>query len=437
MRKDLSLGFWMFGALSLAACSSSGPGDPASSMADQTAGADAGNGGGQDNIDPETGLPLCPEDESQRTERCVDEFGLEICPTDTGYPGDGLAVCTPDSSVGMVMHYGPKDYDNPDEIDKYLLPGGGEDENCTFIRTPNEQDVFVGNYNGRMRPQSHHLIVTTFPEDQFQENPEPGPCNLADSVGARWLVGSQDPQIDVTISGGEAGPDAKMPEPGDPDYGLAQTVAAKTGTRVDMHYVNTTEDEILREAWVHFDYVASEDVENLVDMITFFQGTIKVPPHGTATTARARCVAPTDRYLGLITGHAHETMTRFSVWHEKMDGDQVVDETLVYETFDWADPGNLFYSDRATNPQPNEAAGTFGGASGYQLIKAGDAISFECEYNNPNDHEVTLGATSKDEMCNVFGMYYPTDGDVWNCACAGDVCVDQIPQGIDINSLNN
>src|SRR5262245_46262228 len=76
----------------------------------------------------------------------------------SGYPGDELALVPPDASEGFQVHYGPKDYTGQAMAD-YLLGPGQEDENCYMSTTPNDQEVFVNEYTGRMRPGSHHLIL--------------------------------------------------------------------------------------------------------------------------------------------------------------------------------------------------------------------------------------------------------------------------------------
>ena len=357
----------------------------------------------------ESGLPWCDENIDARNEPCVDDLGAMICPADTGWPGDGLALCEPEADQGMVLHYGPTDWDDPDHVAHFHLEPGGDDENCTYLTTPNETDVFVNSYYGRMRPGSHHLIMTTL-DTPVEDQPLPTTCSEAGAAGSRWLVGSQDPQIDVAV-GGSAGPEGMEAKPGDPDYHLGQKIAARTGVRYDMHYTNPTDELIVREAWVGFNYAAESEIDNLVDMITFFKFGLFIPAKTKTVTPRTRCEAPSDRYIGLLTGHFHALGARFSVWKEDAAGN----EELVYETYDWADPGNLYYRDGVENPSPNAAAGTMGGSSGYLHVAKGEALTFECEFNNFRDNMVRIGTTAEDEMCNVFGMYYPTDGDVWNC----------------------
>jgi hypothetical protein len=189
--------------------------------------------------------------------------------------------------------------------------------------------------------------------------------------------------------------------------------------RLDLHYVNTTDQPALKEAWVAFDYAKPGEVKELVDMITFFQGAIDVQPGQSFETSIAKCTAQTDRYVALLTGHIHKTATRFTSWYEHADGTQ----EKVYETFDWAEPGNLYYRDGITINPSNAAAKTMGGDhSGYLHMKAGESLLFQCAYYNNTDHRITLGETSGDEMCNTFGMYYPSDGNVWSCTCVGTQC---------------
>jgi hypothetical protein len=365
-------------------------------------------------IDPKTGLKRCPADPTQQTtDACVDKEGAVLCKANSGYPGDELAMCTPDPTKGMLLHYGPKNYDDPAEVAKYMLPAGGEDENCIIAHTPNTSDVFVRNYHGRMRPNSHHLIVTTLANDRPDSN-GPVPCAIGEQVGTRWLLGSQDPQIDLAVHGSTLIP----PEPGDPDYGLGQQIKANTTIRFDMHYINSTSQPLLKEGWVYLEYVDQSEIINLVDMITFFQGAISVPPYGNSETAKGACPVPSKRYVGLVTGHFHQNGTRFSVWKR----DTMGIDTLIYETYDWEDPGNLWYRDKTPNQPPDPTTLRHGGWSGFLEVQPGESIVYQCAFSNPTDQTITLGELGADQMCNVFGMYYPSNGNVWGCVCLGDRC---------------
>jgi len=368
-------------------------------------------------IDPATGLPICPTDPAKQTsDACVDGSGGVRCKASSGFAGDELALCQPSADEGMLFHYGPKDYSDPAQVALFTLDAGGEDETCTFVHSPNTAERFVKSYHGRLRPHSHHLIVTTI-DHEVADDDSPVKCTPTDVVGARWLVGAQSPIMDVTMGGAATG-NAK-PIPTDPDYQLAQKIPAQVPMRLDLHYVNVTDQPILKEAWVSFDYAKSYEVKNLVDMITFFQGSINVPPHGSQTTAMAQCTAPTDRYVALLTGHFHKTGTRFTVDYTHADG--TVEK--VYETFSWSEPGNLYYRNGvAIEPSDATTKRMGGDHPGYLHLKAGESLSFQCEFDNQTDKAVRLGETSGDEMCNTFGMFYPTAGNVWSCTCLAEKC---------------
>ena len=147
-------------------------------------------------------------------ESCTDEGGAKLCPVDSGFPGDNLALCPPaDEDDGFLFHYGPSNYDDPDEMAKYILEAGGEEEMCVFLRTPNTETVYVGDFHGRMRPGSHHLIVTLADDTGDIVFDTPIPCTQSGAISDRWLVGSQDPQVDVAPGGAS---NMSPPQPGDP-----------------------------------------------------------------------------------------------------------------------------------------------------------------------------------------------------------------------------
>jgi len=236
-----------------------------------------------------------------------------------------LDVNEPESlTEGLLLHYGPKDYKSKKEVAKYLLPAYGEDENCVYVRTPNTKPIYVNQYHGRMRPYSHHLIVTVIPDPSpdLVMN-EPVKCNQGDAIGSRWLLGSQDSQIDLEIEG--TTPGSEPAQKGDPEYGSGQVIQPNTVLRLDMHYVNPSDKQLLREGWVFLKTVPKAKVTNFVDMITLFQGAISVPANSKGTkTAIGRCRVPSDRYIGMVTGHFHQNGTRFSVWHEVAGKSQLI-----------------------------------------------------------------------------------------------------------------
>jgi hypothetical protein len=357
-------------------------------------------------------LPPCGSDPLQQPDRCLDSKGALRCKVSSGFAGDELALCDVLPDAGFVIHFGPKDYADPSELAKYVMQPGDEQEICQYVNTPNDTEKFFDSYHGRMRPNSHHLIVT-MPSQHYDDDTSPWPCGP--QVRDRWLFGSQAAQIDVG-----KGSDPSDPQPGDPDYGLAHDIPAHQTLLMDFHNLNTTDRPQLRESWTSLTYVDPSDVKVRSDLIGFYNLGISIPPLAHVTTKRQRCELPADAagnpqavYLNVVTGHAHQRLQRLSLWREAADGTS----ELIYETRDWHEPGNALYRSRVENP-PLPITGSdvrWGATSGYVQILPGEAVSFQCEYQNDLAQTVTIGETSKDEMCNVFGDYFPSVGGMWNC----------------------
>jgi len=359
---------------------------------------EAGTGVVGDKVDPP-----CGNDISKQPARCVDSFGAILCKASTGYSGDESALCKPDPSVGQLIHFGPSSYDDPDALAPYILAPGGEEEFCIHANTTNIDPEYYNSYHGRMRPSSHHWIVT-MPKASYQPEAKPYVCppNPID----RWVFGSQSPQIDVEALTGGGDPS----QPGDPDYGAAHDLPAEQTMLMDLHYVNTSDQPILREAWAVIKYVDPSEVKVKIDLIGFYNPNINIPSLAHYVTPRVTCKSPSTTdpvYLGLVTGHAHRRLQRLSLWHQ---------DELVYETHNWHEPGEAMFRDGTSNPILPLAAGQdWGAKTGYLKVMPGENVSFECEYQNDLNNTVTFGDTTKDEMCNIFGFYYPTTGQMWNC----------------------
>lgn len=355
------------------------------------------------------GIPACGTDPEKQPAKCVDEHGALHCKASTGYPGDELALCEPDADESQLVHFGPSDYSDPEEMSHYLLPPGDEKEFCIRVNTTNTDTKYFESYHGRMRPNSHHFIVTM---PQTHSDNEAAPWDCGPQVFDRWLFGAQTPQIDVDQLGG---PNAKE---GDPGYHLAHDMPPEQTLLLDLHYVNTTQSTILREAWATVDYIPESEVKTKVDLIGFYNPIISIAPNSRVTTPKVVCEVPTDAsgqqspvYLGLTTGHAHSRLQRLSLYHELPDGTS----DLIYETRNWHEPGEANFFDGVTNPPLPVGGAGWGAASGYMKIMPGEKVSFECEYDNTENRTITFGDTTKDEMCNVFGFYFPTAGAMWNC----------------------
>jgi hypothetical protein len=319
------------------------------------------------------------------------------CDIHTGYPGDELCILPPDPAVGFQLHYGPKNYDDPAEVAKYLLMPGQEVTDCVFMTTPNETDIFHNEYHGRMRPGSHHLLVYT---QMMPHAATDGPADCNQGTDSRNILGAQTPKIDIVPS-----PDG-APE----NIGLAQSLPAKQQAMFQMHFINMGDKPILREGWANVVYVDKSQVKQQADPIFFLAGISSSAAPKATTINKGKAVAMMDLRLVQATGHYHAHTVRFSAW-KTIAG---VREPL-FEDYNWHEPTMLSFDSKTQNSAPDPDAKVAGGYSGDVNLKTGDMIDWECEIVNDTDKPLRFGnEVYGAEMCNMFGIYTPGTGKPWS-----------------------
>ncbi len=324
------------------------------------------------------------------------------CASASGYAGDDSCLEPPAPGTGFQLHYGPASLDDPDEVARYLLAPGEERTDCVFLKTPNDEEIFIAGYRGRMRPGSHHMI--TYVQDHDTPDSEgPEPC--AQGADSTFLLGSQEPAIDLTV-------DQAAPE----ELGDAMRLGARRQVAIQLHYLNGTDAPMLREAWINVLYAEPAQVTREVSSLFWLGGLgMKVLP-GVRETIRAQCEvpadAPPDLALLRITGHFHAHTLRQSVW--KLSG---ATRTRVYEGYDYNHPGWLAFNSTADNPAPDPARQTAGSDHDGPLpLAPGDRLEWECDVHNTTGAPLEFAdGVFTAEMCNVFGTYAPSMGGAWRC----------------------
>lgn len=346
----------------------------------------------------------------------LDKKPVETCAPNTQWDGDDMALCVPGEDEGLQLHYGPSDYNDPDEIAPYMIDPRVEMEDCLLLDSTNDQLRYVNQYSGRMRPQSHHMILWGLGEDP--ENPATrglGTC-AGPSLGSSFYVGSQNLRIDI--------PDlSTKPDPNDET--AARPLPPNQLFSLNMHYLNRDTEPVLRESWINIYYADETLIEREAKAVFLVAPLINVPPRSTGTVISGGCAAPKARTVRLLNGHFHEHGKRFSVFRKRVGEER----ELVYASYDWSDPYIAYYTGNAGNPEPNESLGISGGISGVLQLNAGDKLEWECEFDNPTDRTVNFGETGGDQMCILFGMYIDDEEDEsfnWNAASINPAlpCVD-------------
>jgi hypothetical protein len=323
----------------------------------------------------------------------VSKNGEDGCPVKSGFSGDESCLPAPAAADGMQLHYGPSDYDDPDDVARFTLGPGEEVDRCFFLKTPNTDDVYYSSYSGTLRPGSHHFIARAMQdrvaEDGFQDCEGAGVTGTSDSIG-----GSQFREF-------------TFPPPA-PDYdGLAGLIPAGSQGMLNGHFINSTDTPSLTEGWLNYTRIDPSTAGTLYASMSLNGGVgMRIEP-GTRTTLKFSC-SPTQavRLLG-VSGHYHAHTERFSAW--KVAGGV---RTLIMESFHWEELASFNFDSVTQNTPSDRAALRDGATSGPITVLPDESIEWECDINN--DSNITLkfrNEVQTGEMCMVVGTIAAVQGE--------------------------
>lgn len=306
--------------------------------------------------------PVTPAAAGGKSEK---KLAMDECNLKTQYPGDEYCILPPPADKGFQIHIGPSDYNNPGP--EYLLQPG--EENVVDMSTTSSNDKMIYYYyrQYRMRPGSHHVIVTG---------------------NGRRLGGTQNLAKD--------NPDFGEIPPENEHIGLP--LEAHTNVNLNLHYYNFTDKPIIREVWVNFWYKDAADVKEPAKEVFSPTGVSAAVAHSHVVVG-ASCPVTGDGRLLSLYGHRHLNNVRFSVFHNRGS-----ERKLVLEDYESEHPSVFEFNSLAQNMMPDPAAKKPGAMSGVLDVKAGDTIDFECEIVNMTDKNFTgANEAADDEMCILVG----------------------------------
>ncbi len=325
------------------------------------------------------------------------------CGLDSGFPGDEYCILPPAPGEGIQIHAGPTSYSDEAELADWVIEAGDENVRCFNARVPESGFYYLGQ-KSRMRSGSHHMLIGLVPDDGRPEGPDE--CEITGRIGG--IPGSQTPERDF--------PEELGPE----DDGLARYIPEGSMAVFQLHYVNTGEERLLREAWVNLYKVAETDVKQRL------QGVFIVADVGAVVPARSRGLV-TNRFTPALTeptrvfqlnAHMHAHAESMSVWRVRDEKKE-----LIYKSFDWAEPRELTYNSVSKNPAVDDDAKIDGGVSGILTFEPGDAIEWTCDVNNTTD--APLGFANEAytaEMCLLAGGYISDQAGLFAGVCINGKC---------------
>jgi hypothetical protein len=308
------------------------------------------------------------------------------CNLHSGYAGDAYCILPPPDGKGIQIHFGPKNYTDPNEVAQYLMKPGEEFNAYGLATIPGTGNHWYNYVQIRMRPGSHHLINTLVSgtdgmPDGFVSNNIGCPGTPVGSFpGTQNLIRNMPPN------------GVQAPE----NVGLGSELQGGVRLCVNHHAYNYDSDGAkLREIWINVWFVDQADVTQKANTITVSAGPWQgIPPHSQKVLTATSTITGTGRILDMF-GHRHAATDRFAVWKN---------QDLVYDSWHWDESVSYDYNSITTNPAPNPSAKTDGATSGDLPVVAGDTIKIECDVNNTTDNTLTFkNELYTGEMCILFG----------------------------------
>jgi hypothetical protein len=319
------------------------------------------------------------------------------CSISSAYADDHACLPAPKAGEGIQIHIGPSNYDDPEEVAKYIMHPGEESSECFTMRTPNTEDVTYQTFALSGRAGTHHMINTLY-EGEL-ETGSFGPCGGRNSDTAK-AAGSLPGASKAFMPRSKVAPEYKH---------VGQVLKAEVLLAADMHYFNFTDQDILREVWLNL-YFPTPDTE-----VTEFSNVIRgfgglgwnrepIQP-GTDQVYKYECPIKGNGNILSLLGHYHAHGKQFTASIKRKGSEQ---GDKVFEMFDYLEPATFDYNTVTSNPAfgPN----TSGAVSGILEVKDGDILMWDCHIIN--DGMVPLRYVNEvktGEMCNVWGYSIGTE----------------------------
>ncbi|HXU72633.1 MAG TPA: hypothetical protein VN947_25100 [Polyangia bacterium] len=279
-----------------------------------------------------------------------------------------------------------------------LVPAGTEATQCIVRRLGNPTPLHVGTVHNMLGEASHHMVV--YRVNDTDEQTTPFACQpFQDTV-----LGNGSP---IVIS--QKADDLLTMPPG-----VAYTLDANQMIRIEMHYLNATQSDVMLTSTTTLtetlDYTDEASFLLLGDM------DISIPSNSDVTLGPVFLPLDpmfADAHFFAITGHEHRLGTDVQVALATGASDP---GSMVYDVPNW------IWSEPATvHPAPPFT------------VPSGGGFRFDCKWHNPNTDAsappVVFGESATDEMCFFWAYYYPSHG--------SHVCIHSEKNGTPSNSCLN
>ena len=275
------------------------------------------------------------------------------------------------------------------------LEAGQEIERVQFFQVPPE-GLYVNREEIRYTPGSHHVLIYKTPYTTIPTVDMNGVTHDTSGVIDAPNGGTGDWQVDGVVAGAQS---ADAPPVVD---GLPPNVAVKLegGTVILMntHYINAATKPLTVDARVNLWTIPKEQATVEAGIIFYYDPIIRIGAHASGY-AEMSCPVTADINVLNLQTHMHARGLGGQAFVIP-PGTPAPAPQMIYESKNWEQvPVKAF--------QPG------------MQIKAGSTLNYHCNYRNDEDRTIVQGATTKDEMCMLIGVYYPRDAKTELCSPDG------------------
>jgi hypothetical protein len=245
-------------------------------------------------------------------------------------------------------------------METILVPPGGELYKCQDFVNPFGKDIAILHSKSVMSLGSHHFAAFRM---EGLTTAALTDCPAGGFEAHEFVHASQTPEQETSY-----------PE------GVGRFLPASDGLRLQVHYLNTSQDPLSVQATFSMDYVDADRIEQKAGGVFLNNLGLKVPP-GKSTQTKSWTLTDDIQLLTAVS-HMHRHAVDFV--------STIDDGRQLFESKDWDGPKVADFS-------PPLA------------LTAGTTITWSCSFENDTGDTLTFGeSASKNEMCIFNGVYYPS-----------------------------
>jgi hypothetical protein len=162
---------------------------------------------------------------------------------------------------------------------------------------------------------------------------------------------------------------------------VAMEIPANAAGFLQIHFFNATDQPIKGRVTLEAEALAAGVAYTKTAGYVTYNANISIPPQTNGDIESFACAVPNGAQFWRMSTHAHKQAVRTAV----KDG-----TTVAFQSTDWLQPGAATWT-----------------ASPFFTF-ATNALTYECEYNNPTNRTITSGdSEATDEMCMAIGYFFP------------------------------